>query len=86
MGGATIGVIPDPTLGCEPVRAGTGGTVAEFTRPVCDFDPEPVVVRRAPVMFEREGLTEPVMGWRLWLPLMARASPPLSVGNRLCMS
>ena len=88
MGGGTMGVRPLPIARIDPVRGGTGGTVLEGTRPEWEADNDPVLVMRGLLRFEREGLTDPVMGCRvLWLPLMDRASfPLLSVGNRLVIS
>jgi hypothetical protein len=46
--------------GSEPVGAdGTGGTVDELARPGLECDPG--TARRAALVVEREGLTEPVV-------------------------
>ena len=62
---------------------GAGGTVAEFTRPGLECDP--AAVGRDALTLERDGLTEPVMGW-LRGPVFNRVSAPVSVGKRLPMS
>jgi hypothetical protein len=65
------------------VAGGAGGTVLEITRPVLEL--VPVALSRRPVVLERGGLTEPVMGELRWVAVK-RPSTPASEGNRLPMS